>query len=430
MKRNILLFLICFSFLSCDLFTDKKDDNEEPPYTVKIAWDSGLHSNDYQSHTVYDDGVYFYERPPGYDTVNIYALTRLDAKTGALIWRSNVLFSNIQFCQPVVIGGYVYVLLEPNIIWCFNRETGEHTATFVVEIEKQNFRLKPFVTVYQDYLYLGLWNLTRDYFVRLDANEITQQGNPETMQKPVPEVLWEPDGVDISAKPVIYNNTVFTGTRTYGTEKKPVELAGFDIDTKEMVFHTAFGGPEDVSAGIPFPEDGPRSNPIFIHDDVLYYLSWSINAWDLKTGKRLYRHVFTRNIPDHKWYDADTLQAVFYKNNIYYTSGDGSGLDGRSEWRNIQCIDAATGKLVWNASPKYSETLDTNPIIAHGKLYVGVHRGMHVYEPETGKLIGVDKSFCGAGMGRNVLYNDYMICVRAFRDTGDAGKLVAVYVGE
>jgi len=41
----------------------------------------------------------------------------------------------------------------------------------------------------------------------------------------------------------------------------------------------------------------------------------------------------------------------------------------------------------------------------------------------------VDKSFCGTGLGRNVLYNDYMICVRENRDTGE-GKLVAVYVGK
>ena len=97
--------------------------------------------------------------------------------------------------------------------------------------------------------------------------------------------------------------------------------------------------------------------------------------------------------------------------------------------RNIHCIDAETGELVWNAIAKDSESLETNPIIAHGRLYVSQHSGLRVYEPETGKLIGVDKSFCGAGMGRNVLYNDYMICLRVDRNTGD-GRMVAVYVGE
>jgi outer membrane protein assembly factor BamB len=73
--------------------------------------------------------------------------------------------------------------------------------------------------------------------------------------------------------------------------------------------------------------------------------------------------------------------------------------------------------------------LNTNPIIANGKLYVSQGSGLRVYKPETGKLMGVDKSFCGMAWGLNVLYKDYMICVREDRKTGD-GKLVAVYVGK
>jgi hypothetical protein len=29
--------------------------------------------------------------------------------------------------------------------------------------------------------------------------------------------------------------------------KKPVEIAGFDMNTKQMIFHAAFGGPEDIA---------------------------------------------------------------------------------------------------------------------------------------------------------------------------------------
>jgi outer membrane protein assembly factor BamB len=427
MKKKELLLVSCLIFFSCNLFTEKKDE-EGSTYNAKIAWNSGLYSNDSQSHTVYDDYVYFYERPPGYTQVNIYTLTKLDAKTGSLVWRS-AMFSNIRFCQPVVVGGYVYVLFYPtNIIWCFDKETGEHTATVEVDIENQGLELESFVTVYQEYLYLSLWNFTREYFVRLDVNEIKQNGDPKSVQSPVPEVLWKPDNkYVVTAKPVIYNNTVFTGT--YGTENKPVEVAGFDIDTKEMVFHISFGGPEDLDDNIPFPEMGIliANYSIFIHKDILYYLSWTISAWNLKTGKQIYRHIFTWDTPEPKWYHAtNSLQPVYYKNKIYYTSGESYTPNSH---RNINCIEAATGKLAWNAIAKNSESLQTNPIIAHGKLYVSQFSGLYVYNPENGKLIGVDRSFCGAGMGRNVLYNDYMICVRKDRNTGD-GKLVAVYVGE
>jgi outer membrane protein assembly factor BamB len=424
----VLIFVIC-CISSCDL---PKDEDGDPVYKAKIVWDSGLYSNYYHSHMVDGDSVFFYERPPGYNTVNIYALTRLDAETGRLIWRSTVLFDWIIFCQPVVIGNYIYVFLKTNVILCFDRETGELTAKVCVDIDNKNLEFSGFATAYQDYLYLGLWKYISDgnYFVRFDVNLI-DQGGDTSMQDITPEVLWEPEtGGNVRSNPVIYNNTVYTGTYNPWFSA-PIELAGFDIDNGLMVFHVAFGGSEDTASyvgnirypeDIRFPENGCRENPIFIYDNILYYLSWSINAWDLSTKEELYRHVFANNVPKSEEYGADTLQAVYYKENIYYSGNSGG------EWRNIICINAATGKLVWNAAPKTEETLDTNLVIAHGKLYVCAGDGLYVFKPEDGKLLGVDKSFWGAAKGRNVLYKDYMICVR--KDEVTDGKLVAVYVGE
>jgi outer membrane protein assembly factor BamB len=387
-----------------------------------------LFSNSYKSHTVDGNFVYFYERPPGYTTVNIYSLVKLDAETGEFIWRSDILFSNIVFCQPIAIGGYVYVFLEPNLIACFGSETGEHTVTAAVDIDNKNFEMRWNVTAYERYLYMGLYKYgdVRG-FVRVNADAITH-GDPETLRELTPEILWEPEtGEPVTAKPIFYKNTVYTSTYS-PLSRSSVELAGFDISTGQMVFYQTFGGPEENINTIALPEEGPgvKGNPIFIHDDVLYYLSRSISAWDLKTGGRLYRHVFTHDVPVSKRYAQYSLQPVYYEGKIYYTSG---AADNPMGHRNIHCIDAETGELVWNAIAKDSESLETNPIIAHGRLYVSQHSGLRVYEPETGKLIGVDKSFCGAGMGRNVLYNDYMICLRVDRNTGD-GRMVAVYVGE
>jgi len=428
MKTYIKAFILCLTFSSCGLFVHDKPGNEadtDPPYTAKIAWDSGLYSNYYQSHMVDGDSVFFYERPPGYDTVNIYALTRLDAETGRIIWRSNVLFREIVFCQPVVIGNYVYVFLMWNVILCFDRETGENTARVLVDIDNKGLEFMNFATAYQDYLYLSLWTNGR-YFVRFAVNLIDQSGGT-AMQNITPEILWEPEtGGYVYAKPVVYNNVVYTGTNIniQGVEGRPVEVAGFDIDTKEMVFHVTFGGPEDIGVNARNIEKGIDYYPIFIHDDILYYLSTSIVAWDIRSGERLYRHVFTNNTPVSKLYFSNSLQPVYYKGNIYYT-----GSAGDEEWRNIICINAATGELVWNASSKKIIYYHTNPIITHGKLYIADFHGLRVYNAENGELLGVDKSFCGTGTGRNVLYNDYMICVRDNRDTGE-GKLVAVYVGE
>jgi outer membrane protein assembly factor BamB len=141
----------------------------------------------------------------------------------------------------------------------------------------------------------------------------------------------------------------------------------------------------------------------------------------------LWQHAFYIDTPDRENYGGYTYQAVYYKGKVYYTSGES---ESGADFRNIHCIDAKTGKLVWSAIAKYSESLETNPIIAHDRLYVSQGSGIRVYNPENGKLIGVDKSFYGMGMGRNLLYGDYMICIRMDRGGSGTGNLVAVYVGK
>jgi len=81
-----LLICICLISASCPL-VDKLDE-EPPPYKAEIAWDSKLYVNFSKSHILYGDNIYFYECPPEYHEVNIYALTKLDAETGKLLWRS------------------------------------------------------------------------------------------------------------------------------------------------------------------------------------------------------------------------------------------------------------------------------------------------------------------------------------------------------
>jgi outer membrane protein assembly factor BamB len=424
------LFILPLSFSACGLFTGA-DGDEEPPYTAKIAWDSGLRSGSYQAHTVYEDNVYFYEPPEGYgDFPQIFSLTKINAETGALVWRSTVLFGGIAYCQPVVIGGYVYVFLQPNVILCFDRETGEHTACVELKKDDMYTALEWNATVHNQNIYMGFYTNDSVFFFRLNVNLINQTGDPDTMQVISPEILWEPAmNRRVPAKPVVYKDVVYTSTWPHINPTTVVELAGFDEKTGNMVFHKTFGGVEDVNANFPFPEIGAGNcgNPIFIHNDVLYYICWSITAWDLNTGKQLYYHNFTRDVPESKTYSASgSLQPVYYKEKIYYTSTESYT---PNSYRNIHCINAATGKLVWNAIAKDSMSLDTNPIIANGKLYVSQDSGIRVYKPETGKLIGVDKSFCGMAMGRNVLYKDYMICVRMNRNTGQ-GRMVAVYVGK
>jgi hypothetical protein len=89
--------------------------------------------------------------------------------------------------------------------------------------------------------------------------------------------------------------------------------------------------------------------------------------------------------------------AAFYKGRIYYTYGVGNPFADH-DYRNIQCIDAKTGNLIWNDISKNSESHGTNPIVAYNRVYVPEGNGMRVYDTETGRLIGV-------AIARNFLYN-------------------------
>jgi hypothetical protein len=62
------------------------------------------------------------------------------------------------------------------------------------------------------------------------------------------------------------------------------------------------------------------------------------------------------------------------------------------------------------------------------KVFIPHGYGLRVYRADTGELIGVDVSFSGNDMGRNILYGDYIITVKD--DSEGIGKVCAVYIGE
>ena len=159
-EMKTIFLIISFSFIicSCDLYNSIEI---KPPYKAKIIWDSNLYSNYYASHTINNDFIYFYERPPGYKYPNLYSLTKLDAKTGTMIWRSEE-FTDIVFCQPIVIGNYVYVFLEPNYIVCFDNNTGEWTAMVEINVTENKDMYPGYLGIewnvisHNNYLYMGL----------------------------------------------------------------------------------------------------------------------------------------------------------------------------------------------------------------------------------------------------------------------------------
>jgi outer membrane protein assembly factor BamB len=120
---------------------------------------------------------------------------------------------------------------------------------------------------------------------------------------------------------------------------------------------------------------------------------------------------------------------VLYNNRFYYTNSATKTSKNEPDWKNTFCVDAQTGNMVWGSIAPWSESLGTNPIVKDGRVYVSQGIGLRVYDAGTGKLVGVDTSICGHGLGANALYNNYMITFNTNSDTGMA-SVIAVDVGK
>jgi hypothetical protein len=428
MQKNIgALFFFLLLFSSCDLFFNNKVDNkadefvdesDEPAYTAKIAWISDTDIGRCPQIEIDEDAIYAFE-DVGDDFSAPFRLVKLEAKTGVVVWRSEPL-SGIVNCKPTIAGEYVYIFVPASYIYSFNKQSGVLSAIVQTDLEQKGALLESYIIAYNEYLYFGSAGNNR-YFARLDVNSIDRNADPHIPQELAQEVIWRPKtGYRVNAVPVIHNNVIYTHTFA-GFDSLITEIAGFSVLTNERCFYKKI----DYDRGV-------VSNSLIVHNDILYTLfGRSISAYDLRTGEQLYLKLFTEGVtpPEESYAPTDHTKALtWYNGKIYFTDG-GYHSSPEDRWHNINCVDAKTGSLVWNAVPPFSESLGTNPIIAHGKMYVPHGYGLRVYNPENGKLIGVDTSYCGYGYGRNILYGDYLITVMDNRDTG-IGKVVAIDVSK
>ena len=427
---TLIATALCLALCGCPFFVDGK---EKSTYRAKIVWASEI--TRVATYTLHGDSVYYYGAMPDFVVENVgdilkvpYYLTKISAETGELLWHSEFAILGIQYVPPAVIGNSVYAFMIPDGIFVFDCETGKHTATVAVRTGHYKSDMDWNTVSHGNYLYMGFYPETGpNSFARLDVNRIKYGGDPDELQIIKPEILWQPENRSlVASRPVAYGNAVYTGT-FYLSEGRPVELAGFDIDTGEMVFHAAFGGTDEDDGTIVSADSGSSDNPIFIHDGVLYYMGVSVSAWNLNTRERLYRHVFP--VADAKNFHGSDghPEAVLYDGKIIMVTSNSRHFSEDS-FPRIQAIDMATGRLAWRTRLTALESQDTNPIIVNGRLYTSHHDGFHVFDPANGNLIGVDKSFSGSS-SPNFLYNGRIITVKRLNRDRTFMQFVAVDVG-
>jgi outer membrane protein assembly factor BamB len=273
-------------------------------------------------------------------------LVKLDAQTGDTIWKTEM-YTVPEFASPVVIGNYVYVLIPPNAVFCFDKQDGGLAAKALFDIDNQPLEIYWSFTGYENFLYFGIGDNSRDnYFARVDTNSIQKDGG-QMEQCVEPEIVWRSKyDKSIITKPAFHNGIVYTHTEVFVKDGDPIELAGINMTTNAVEFYREFG----LWSNGEYYDYGWNFHSLYVQDDILYYIGSSISAYNLKTAARdlLYSKIFTLDTPQKEVYSSATcLDVTFYKGRIYYTSGVGNPFADH-DYRNIHCIDAKTGNLIWN----------------------------------------------------------------------------------
>jgi outer membrane protein assembly factor BamB len=419
-----VILLAVISFSTCPVnFDDKPSSDDEPNYNLPVVWKSDVLRPFSSQMTSDRDGVYilnFMEND--FSTVK---LNKLNPLTGITIWSTDY-FEEVSVYQPIITDSCIYVTLWDSGILCFDKESGRQLARVKITGDNPNMWVTSNYFLYDNYFYFGYGEeITTDividdfYLARINANSIVMDGN--TREQPIePELLWQGRYKScILSLPIVYNNILYCNTKTLDITI-PVEIAGIDINTKKELFYDSFGGDRDYIF-----DHGWERNSLYIKDDIMYYLSWSIAAYDITNYKKLYHIIFDNSTPKNKNYSAgDFLDITFHNNKIYYTT-TGTNYLGDTGSRNIFCINKNDGKLVWSAIPRKSESLGTNPVIYNGKVFIPHMNGVRVYNADNGKLIGVEKSIEGNSICFNQLIGSIMI-TDSLSDEYPDGQLIAL----
>ena len=410
---GIILFFI-FLYSSCSFLNNDESSVNGPNYSIPILWKSEFLKYHPTQIISNENGIYAYNFTGNHFLT--VRLNRLDPENGEIIW-STEYFENIDMYQPIISNNYIYAGIEHNEIICFDIENGSKLARVKIALDNENidiFRVTSDYYLYDNYLYFGFGNYDiYDYtLARIDLNSIIKDGNNQE-QIIEPELLWKSHyNSRIRSRPVVYNDIVYCSTIRLDSGI-PIELAGVDINTKEEIFYDSFGNYSDFCL-----DAGSEKNPLYIKDNVLYYLSWSIAAYKLSNYQKLYHIRFYHNTPEEEDYSMyEYLDATFHNNKIYYTTSF-SNYYG-SSYHNIFCVDESNGKLVWSDIPKKSESLGSKPIIFDNKLFIQHMNGVRVYNADTGKLLGIDKTIDGDSSCFNQLIDNKMITVmytKGYRD--------------
>ena len=239
--------------------------------------------------------------------------------------------------------------------------------------------------------------------LKLKMSDIDFTKDPAEEQNLQPVLIWhdETDEVGMMITPIAENGIIYFQTYDY-YGKATIKTGAVYADTGKIKWIQS----TNIMNGTGFKS-------MYIVANRLYVIANHLGCLNLETGESIYEISYTDDeLKTEKALSAGPFLygASYYDGKFYFTnmsSWSTSSYTGIPEQfvSNIQCMDAASGKLVWGDLPADCGSLGTRPIVENDKVFVTAGEcGLRVYNAQNGKLIGVDKTVRTFGEEANAQY--------------------------
>lgn len=421
-----LVFALVITHISCKLFASEDEQNDtEPIYTPDIVWTLETKCVwPYSDELRYEQYLYIVESTYRYSNLpDEFNIAKIDLQTGKYEWRSPIV-AGVEDSSVIKSNDNLFIQADNGLLYCFNDADGALRATIKLTDGEMSWWGK--ILAYKEYLY---WGSSTKNLMRFDTQKINFSQPPDVAQSLSPKSIWS--GIwSIGAMPIIDNDIIYilTANGKYYAEESYSTLAAIDASTNAVEWEKNFTFNEEG-----FPIGGKTNQPLQIIGDNIYVIDYAIGCYNKNTGTKIYEE---RQTLDDLMHEVSLEVSIFapgvtYSNGRFYyvTSSHSANATstGRPEKynKNIICINAKNGKYVWGDMPPRGVTLGTTPVIINGKCYVLSDMGLRVYNANTGKLIGVDKTIGTLGEDRPHQYNDMFIYVDVDRNNR-VGLLTAI----
>jgi len=346
----------------------------DPSIPPTLAWEtyvsgSGLSGSGVQ----YGDGKVF----PGSNEPHQMAL---DAKTGEVLWDTETKCSMV-FTGSYYQGRFFRGGSHDNTMYCFNATTGETLWTFNPHTENGYFCAGSAVA------YGMVYELNMDgHLYALDVNT----GN----------VVWKykgPGPLMFPGNPTVADGKIYatTGqTASYANYTSESEFACLDAYTGQPLWKLpieAFAPRESVAVAYGNLYLIPGYVTTMVDSESGEEYSTDNQVWAIGTTSwPMWRHDPAHSAIGQSGPENLTLRWNFTTNGAVTSSP--SIVEGRvyvgSQDKNIYCLDARSGSLIWkfHTNEPNMTTFGSSPAVAGGKVYIGPDDGnFYILDADTGE---------------------------------------------